>query len=104
MMKCLLFYLSEFCPSLFYYLRFNWNLFFSLTGGAQAKLPPETSRTSWTTTNALSSTLFIIRLIRINWYLRSEEHTSELQSRFDIVCRLLLERNKCINLATIISQ
>src|SRR5699024_11796991 len=23
---------------------------------------------------------------------RSEEHTSELQSRFDIVCRLLLER------------
>src|SRR5699024_11684117 len=25
---------------------------------------------------------------------RSEEHTSELQSRFDIVCRLLLERQK----------
>src|SRR5699024_11514225 len=25
---------------------------------------------------------------------RSEEHTSELQSRFDLVCRLLLERNK----------
>src|SRR5699024_11992974 len=24
-------------------------------------------------------------------YLRSEEHTSELQSRFDLVCRLLLE-------------
>src|SRR5207249_8789149 len=24
--------------------------------------------------------------------LRSEEHTSELQSRFDIVCRLLLEK------------
>src|SRR5699024_12843959 len=24
------------------------------------------------------------------FYLRSEEHTSELQSRFDIVCRLLL--------------
>src|SRR5207249_7365498 len=28
---------------------------------------------------------------------RSEEHTSELQSRFDIVCRLLLEKKKqCI--------
>src|SRR5699024_12074401 len=26
--------------------------------------------------------------------LRSEEHTSELQSRFDLVCRLLLEKNK----------
>src|SRR5437868_7438062 len=25
---------------------------------------------------------------------RSEEHTSELQSRFDIVCRLLLEKKK----------
>src|SRR5438067_4261130 len=26
--------------------------------------------------------------------LRSEEHTSELQSRFDLVCRLLLEKIK----------
>ena len=26
--------------------------------------------------------------------LRSEEHTSELQSRFDLVCRLLLENKK----------
>src|SRR5699024_11265050 len=25
---------------------------------------------------------------------RSEEHTSELQSRFDLVCRLLLEKEK----------
>src|SRR5699024_12730809 len=31
------------------------------------------------------------------WYcFRSEEHTSELQSRFDLVCRLLLEKkNTC---------
>src|SRR5438067_9778090 len=28
---------------------------------------------------------------------RSEEHTSELQSRFDIVCRLLLEKKKKFN-------
>src|SRR5207249_11647647 len=27
-----------------------------------------------------------------HWVLRSEEHTSELQSRFDLVCRLLLEK------------
>src|SRR5437868_6973139 len=27
-------------------------------------------------------------------YQRSEEHTSELQSRFDLVCRLLLEKKK----------
>src|SRR5699024_12019495 len=26
---------------------------------------------------------------------RSEEHTSELQSRFDLVCRLLLEKTNC---------
>src|SRR5437868_9942752 len=28
--------------------------------------------------------------------LRSEEHTSELQSRFDLVCRLLLEKKNII--------
>src|SRR5699024_1613043 len=28
---------------------------------------------------------------------RSEEHTSELQSRFDIVCRLLLEKNQVVS-------
>src|SRR5699024_11352187 len=28
---------------------------------------------------------------------RSEEHTSELQSRFDIVCRLLLEKKKSLH-------
>src|SRR5438105_14754069 len=29
-----------------------------------------------------------------NWLYRSEEHTSELQSRVDLVCRLLLEKKK----------
>src|SRR5437868_11469509 len=28
---------------------------------------------------------------------RSEEHTSELQSRFDLVCRLLLEKKNKLN-------
>src|SRR2546422_8533512 len=28
------------------------------------------------------------------WLLRSEEHTSELQSRLHLVCRLLLEKKK----------
>src|SRR5699024_12526260 len=28
---------------------------------------------------------------------RSEEHTSELQSRFDLVCRLLLEKKKLLD-------
>src|SRR5438067_7255411 len=33
---------------------------------------------------------------------RSEEHTSELQSRFDLVCRLLLEKKKKINLVLVV--
>src|SRR5438067_8820137 len=31
---------------------------------------------------------------RIVGQVRSEEHTSELQSRFDLVCRLLLDKKK----------
>src|SRR5437868_12965232 len=34
---------------------------------------------------------------RISAKSRSEEHTSELQSRFDLVCRLLLEKKKYHN-------
>src|SRR5699024_11457631 len=33
----------------------------------------------------------VVSLIHLQ---RSEEHTSELQSRFDLVCRLLLEKKK----------
>src|SRR5207249_7321306 len=35
--------------------------------------------------------LVLPQILSIN---RSEEHTSELQSRFDLVCRLLLEKKK----------
>src|SRR5271167_5283718 len=35
---------------------------------------------------------------------RSEEHTSELQSRFDLVCRLLLEKKKKIIINHIIKK
>src|SRR5438309_5384968 len=33
-------------------------------------------------------------------YVRSEEHTSELQSQFHLVCRLLLEKKKNIKQTT----
>src|SRR5699024_11950599 len=33
-------------------------------------------------------------VLRIYPLARSEEHTSELQSRFDLVCRLMLEKKK----------
>src|SRR5699024_11615718 len=35
--------------------------------------------------------------------IRSEEHTSELQSRFDLVCRLLLEKKKEITENTLMN-
>src|SRR2546422_5803061 len=34
----------------------------------------------------------------VEWKGRSEEHTSELQSRLHLVCRLLLEKKKCIEI------
>src|SRR5207249_9903460 len=47
----------------------------------------------------LSPNTTITAGIRYDWVKfavqdRSEEHTSELQSRFDLVCRLLLEKKK----------
>src|SRR5699024_11660572 len=48
-----------------------------------------------------TSIIFVTASVAGNLYavaqrgvLRSEEHTSELQSRFDLVCRLLLEKKK----------
>src|SRR5438309_4599261 len=33
-------------------------------------------------------------LVALGQFIRSEEHTSELQSQFHLVCRLLLEKKK----------
>src|SRR2546421_3700391 len=38
--------------------------------------------------------LLIVLILALTGRLRSEEHTSELQSRSDLVCRLLLEKKK----------
>src|SRR2546422_6153871 len=38
--------------------------------------------------------LFERLLSGLHWQARSEEHTSELQSRLHLVCRLLLEKKK----------
>src|SRR5690606_3511632 len=46
----------------------------------------------WTGTSAL---LFVLlHFVLIFYFFRSEEHTSELQSRENLVCRLLLEKKK----------
>src|SRR2546428_9927424 len=38
--------------------------------------------------------LLTLEISGLLWDTRSEEHTSELQSRSDLVCRLLLEKKK----------
>src|SRR5699024_12452670 len=41
---------------------------------------------------------YLPKILLSDRFLRSEEHTSELQSRFDLVCRLLLEKKNTITL------
>src|SRR5438132_10793193 len=50
-------------------------------------------RSGWRSTRALSRLMKHLRLDRTP-PCRSEEHTSELQSHSDLVCRLLLEKKK----------
>src|SRR5207249_11123885 len=40
--------------------------------------------------SSVTNIVTVVRFVKT----RSEEHTSELQSRFDLVCRLLLEKKK----------
>src|SRR5437867_9920019 len=54
---------------------------------------PPTRRSTNTSDQAMPTTLWIIWTIcRCYQRKRSEEHTSELQSPYDLVCRLLLEK------------
>src|SRR2546421_1875113 len=48
---------------------------------------------NWDVIIGPSAPMFSFRFKEI-WQYRSEEHTSELQSRSDLVCRLLLEKKK----------
>src|SRR5256884_4859413 len=41
---------------------------------------------------------------RVSNYARSEEHTSELQSRLHLVCRLLLEKKKKKKMSSVLHQ
>src|SRR3989449_6874356 len=45
-------------------------------------------------TRVIAKTGSIDRVNSLSGYIRSEEHTSELQSRLHLVCRLLLEKKK----------
>src|SRR2546422_7026189 len=70
------------------------------------------SSNSWYTCRIRRSRSFRCKVrapqIRLNWGARtlhrSEEHTSELQSRLHLVCRLLLEKKKKHNLHTALER
>src|SRR5690349_23569568 len=55
--------------------------------GSKYSHVPSGDTSSW-------STLTILSVVMPPHHARSEEHTSELQSRRDLVCRLLLEKKK----------
>src|SRR5437868_14787996 len=59
------------------------------------------SRLYQTTTEERRSLLCPVLWVSPRGETRSEEHTSELQSRFDLVCRLLLEKKKSKQSTTI---
>src|SRR5699024_11511834 len=66
---------------------------------ATSSCSPQSKETSAPTNSSNHSWLSRFRVARSQLsiapeVLRSEEHTSELQSRFDLVCRLLLEKKK----------
>src|SRR3712207_8058609 len=68
-------------------------LFRSFTAGITHRGARAGARTSLVFTRGLFSFSARIRQTA-TYYLRSEEHTSELQSRQYLVCRLLLEKKK----------
>src|SRR5438874_10365723 len=65
----------------------HWRYMGYRTAAPTTARTPMTNKTTYTPTSPVCSRL-------PNHPTRSEEHTSELQSRRDLVCRLLLEKKK----------
>src|SRR5699024_12312295 len=59
-----------------------------------SELPQPTTKKLINNNKPKIDNLFFISSLLKYLLKRSEEHTSELQSRFDLVCRLLLEKKK----------
>src|SRR6266699_7164364 len=65
-------------------------------------LPIPPSRPGWTSSPPTSPS--VTSSSAPGWSRRSEEHTSELQSRPHLVCRLLLEKKKNNHINAVISK
>src|SRR5689334_24123810 len=71
-------------------------IIFALFGGFSPKIGPMMLEGI----TKLAPTGVMLMFAILYFALRSEEHTSELQSQFHLVCRLLLEKKKKININT----
>src|SRR2546422_10243490 len=91
--SCVFFFFNDTATTEIYTLSLHDALPISRWCGASTprSSPSPTSSPSWTASakTGLSSFRFLATA-----YTRSEEHTSELQSRLHLVCRLLLEKKK----------
>src|SRR2546422_4490196 len=68
--------------------------YFTLDGHELVPLPPRPLGQAMEAGRVDAGPLSLVDFFRLEQTLRSEEHTSELQSRLHLVCRLLLEKKK----------
>src|SRR5690242_20777209 len=75
---------------------FSYTTLFRSTDGVHAARPPRhgTEVTEDPKMNSRANRTLLIRALSASGACRSEEHTSELQSHVNLVCRLLLEKKK----------
>src|SRR5699024_11873547 len=85
---CFFFFFNDPATTQIYTLSLHDALPISRTLAAVPETPPRPEQPSVPDADAGARSARTVGIIR------SEEHTSELQSRFDLVCRLLLEKKK----------
>src|SRR5438105_12617735 len=78
---------------------YDWDAMLAFLGARAIPGVEVVSRQSYTRTIAIGDARGVLSVEpaadqRVHLSVRSEEHTSELQSRVDVVCRLLLEKKK----------
>src|SRR5207253_10990064 len=96
--RLILFFFTAPTPTQVYTLSLHDAL--PISSKRKAKYCRPRSRTSHDASTAASPTSWVSRsMVMLAAVLRSEEHTSELQSRGQHVCRLLLEKKKAFTLA-----
>src|SRR6266516_6915043 len=79
-----------------FFLRFLFFIVFFFFFFLMIRRPPRSTLFPYTTLFRSPTAPGSIPRLRRSWAIcwRSEEHTSELQSPYDLVCRLLLEKKK----------